>query len=70
MEWVWKRLAHYVARTKLNIEFTGISEEGLATALRQEALNRLKWVELVLFSDELNDREKVKTLQDRFLAEK
>lgn len=69
MEWIWKRLAHHVARKKLEIEFTGITGEELTTALRQEALNRLRWVELVIFSDEIDDHEKVESLRAWFLAE-
>lgn len=69
MEWIWKRLAHHVARAKLTVEFEGLSEEGLASALRQEALNRLKRVELVLANEELDDHEKVETLRAWFLAE-
>lgn len=69
MEWIWKRLAHHVARKKLEIEFTGISEEGLTAALRQEALNRLRWVEQVVFSDESDDHEKVEALREWFLTE-
>lgn len=69
MEWIWKRLAHHVARKKLEIEFTGITGEELTTALRQEALNRLRWVEQVIFSDEIDDHEKVESLRAWFLAE-
>lgn len=69
MEWIWKRLAHHVARKKLEIEFTGITGEELTTALRQEALNRLRWAELVIFSDEIDDHEKVESLRAWFLAE-
>lgn len=69
MEWIWKRLAHHVARKKLEIEFTGITGEELTTALRQEALNRLRWVELVIFSDEIDDHKKVESLRAWFLAE-
>lgn len=69
MEWIWKRLARHVARAKLTVEFEGLSEEGLASALRQEALNRLRWVEQVIFSDEIDDHEKVETLRAWFLAE-
>lgn len=69
MEWIWKRLAHHVARKKLEIEFTGITGEELTTVLRQEALNRLRWVELVIFSDEIDDHEKVESLRAWFLAE-
>lgn len=70
MDWIWKRLAHYVGRTKLQIEFKGISEEALEKMLRQDALNRLQWVELVVFSEELNDRQKIEMLQQWFLREK
>lgn len=69
MEWIWKRLAHHVARKKLEIEFTGITGEELTTALRQEALNRLRWVEQVIFSDEIDDHEKVESLRAWFLVE-
>ncbi len=67
MEWMWKRLAHYVGRAKLQVEFEGISEEALTTMLRQEAVKRLEWVEQVVFSEELDDQEKIKTLQEWFL---
>lgn len=69
MEWIWRRLAHYVGRTKLQIEFKGISGEALDKMLRQEALARLKWVEQVIFSEELDDRQKIEMLQQWFLAE-
>lgn len=69
MEWIWKRLAHHVARKKLEIEFTGITGEELTTALRQEALNRLRWAELVIANEELDDHEKVDALRAWFLAE-
>lgn len=69
MQWIWKRLAHYVRRTTLQIEFEGISEEALETMLRQEALNRLRWVEQMVFNEELDDKEKIEALQQWFLAE-
>lgn len=69
MEWIWRHLAHYVGRTKMQIEFKGISGEVLEAALRQEALNRLQWVELIIFSEEIDDRQKIEMLQQWFLAE-
>lgn len=69
MDWIWKRLAYYVGQTKMQIEFEGISEEVLTVALRQEALNRLQWVEQVVFNEEADDRKKIEILQQWFLAE-
>lgn len=67
MEWMWKRLSHYVKRTKMQVEFDGISAEALSATLRQEALKRLEWVEMMVFSEEISDQEKIKTFQDWFL---
>lgn len=68
MDWVWRRLASYVGHTKTQIEFSGISEDVLAAALRQEALNRLTYVETIVFSEEIEDAEKITTLKEWFLT--
>lgn len=64
MDWIWKRLAYHVRRVKTQIEFQGISEEALSAALRQEALRRLEWVEWILYSEELDDEQKIEALQN------
>ena len=53
----------------MQIDFKGISGEVLEATLRQEALNRLQWVELIIFGEELDDRQKIEMLQQWFLAE-
>lgn len=68
MNWVWKRLAPFV-RTTTTVEITGISEGQLRDSLNQEALRRLDQIEAVVFSEELDSEEKVKTIQDSFLAD-
>lgn len=67
MEWIWKRLSRYVGQAKLQVEFNGITRESLEALLHQEALERLRRVQLVLFSEELDDQQKVETLQQYFL---
>ena len=68
MTWVWKHLAPYVSATTA-IEISGISAEELYDILHQGALDRLKWVEAVIFSEEIDDEEKVHTIQSWLLEE-
>ncbi len=69
MEWIWKKLARHVRRMRTVIEFEGLSEEGLAAALHQESVRRLKHVEAVVFSEEISEGEKIGVLKEWFLAE-
>lgn len=68
MDWVWKRLAPYV-RAHTSLEIVGITEEALTSALHDGALERLKWVETVVFCDAMEDKEKIAALQEWFLKE-
>lgn len=68
MDWVWRRLAHYM-RAKTVVEFSGITTEELQVVLCQESLRRLKWAEEIVFTEELNSEEKVETLQAWFLEQ-
>lgn len=68
LEWVWKRLAPHV-RACTSLEIVGITEEALTSALHDGALERLKWVETVVFCDEMEDKEKVVALQKWFLEQ-
>lgn len=68
MHWVWRRLAPYV-RTTTTIELTGISEEQLRDIFRQEALRRLRWIETVIFNEEISDTDKVQVIQTAFLKD-
>lgn len=69
MDWTWRQLAHYLGPVKLQVEFQGITEEGLAKSLHQKALTRLAWVETVIFNEEVSDKEKVEILQEWFLSD-
>lgn len=69
MEWVWKRLAPYV-RVRTSLEIAGITEEALAAVLHDDALERLKRVEAVVFCDEMEDGEKIAALQEWFLYDR
>lgn len=69
MEWIWKKLARHVGRMKTVIEFEGLSEEGLAAALHQESVRRLKHIEAIVFSDEIEEGKKLNALKEWFLAE-
>lgn len=66
MNWVWRRLAPFV-RTTMAVEIKGISEEQLQDILHQEALRRLRWIEAVVFNEEISDEEKVQVIQGKFL---
>lgn len=68
MEWVWKRLAPYV-RARTSLEIVGITEEALASALHDGAVERLKWVETVVFCNEMEDEEKIAVLKEWFLED-
>lgn len=68
MEWVWKRLAPYV-RARTSLEIVGITEEALAFALHDGAVERLKWVETVVFCNEMEDEEKIAVLKEWFLED-
>lgn len=65
MNWIWKRLASYV-QVKTQVEFEGISEQALEKALRQEAILRLQYVEAVVFSDETEEKERIRALKAWF----
>lgn len=66
MEWVWKRLAPHI-RARTSLELVGITEEALTSALHDGALERLRWVETVVFCDEMEDEEKIAALKEWFL---
>ncbi len=68
MNWVWRRLAPFV-RTTMAVEIKGISEEQLQDILHQEALHRLRWIEAVVFNEEISDEEKVQVIQGEFLKD-
>ncbi len=59
MRWTQQMLAHYLGRVRTVVEFEGITEEGLAAALGQEALRRLEQVEMIVFCEEMTEQEKV-----------
>lgn len=69
MEWIWKRLARHVGRMRTVIEFEGLSEEALTAALHQESVRRLNHVEAIVFSDEIEEDEKLNALKEWFLEE-
>lgn len=69
MDWIWQKLARHVGRINTQVEFEGLSEEGLTAALRQEAVRRLKHVEAIVFSEEISEDEKIGVLKEWFLAE-
>lgn len=68
MNWIWRRLASHVRRVNTQVEFLGISEDALTRALRQEALYHLTQIEAVVFCDEMDEKEKIETLQEWFLS--
>lgn len=63
MRWTQQMLAHYLGRVRTVVEFEGITEEGLAAALRQEALRRLEQVETIVFCEEMTEQEKVTAIK-------
>lgn len=63
MRWTQQMLAHYLGRVRTVVEFEGITEEGLAAALRQEALRRLEQVETIVFCEEMAEQEKVTAIK-------
>lgn len=68
MNWVWRRLAPFV-RTTIAVEIKGISEEQLHDILHREALRRLRWIEAVVFNEEINDEDKVQMIQSEYLKD-
>ncbi len=49
---------------RLQVEFQGITDQGLQAAFRQEAVRRLAMLEAIVFEDEATDSEKVQTLKE------
>ncbi len=68
MEWTQQMLARYLGRVRLDVEFQGITDQGLQAAFRQEAVRRLAAVEAIVFEDEATDSEKVQTLKELLQA--
>lgn len=68
MRWFWRFIAQYL-RATVTVELVGITEDTLRETLHSEAMERLKEVEGILFSEEIPDEEKLSVLQSRFLAE-
>ena len=68
MEWTQQMLARYLGRVRLQVEFQGITDQGLQDVFQQEALRRLAAVEAIVFEDEATDSEKVQTLKELLQA--
>ncbi len=68
MEWTQQMLARYLGRVRLDVEFQGITDQGLQAAFRQEAVRRLAAVEAIVFEDEAADSEKVQALKELLQA--
>ncbi len=68
MEWTQQMLARYLGRVRLQVEFQGITDQGLQAAFRQEAVRRLAAVEAIVFEAETADSEKVQALKELLQA--
>ncbi len=63
MEWTTQQLHRYLGRVRLQVEFQGITDQGLQAAFRQEAVRRLIMLEAIVFEDEADDHEKIQALK-------
>ncbi len=68
MEWTTQQLHRYLGRVKLQVEFQGITDQGLQAAFRHEAVRRLTMLEAIVFEDGTDDHEKVQALKELFHA--
>ncbi len=68
MEWTTQQLHRYLGSVRLQVEFQGITDQGLQTALRQEAVRRQAMLETIVFEDETTDSEKVQALKELLRA--
>ena len=68
MEWTQQMLARYLGRVRLQVEFQGITDQGLQAAFRQEAVRRLAMAEAIVFEEEATDSEKVQALKELLQA--
>lgn len=64
MEWTTQQLHRYLGSVRLQVEFQGITDQGLQAAFRQEAVRRQAMLEAIVFEDETTDSEKVQTLKE------
>ena len=68
MEWTTQQLHRYLGQVRLQVEFQGITDQGLHAAFRQEAVRRLTMLEAIVFEDEADDHEKVQALKELLQA--
>lgn len=66
MEWTTQQLRRYLGRVRLQVEFSGITDQGLQAAFGQEAVRRLAALEAIVFEDEATDSEKVQAIKELF----
>ncbi len=64
MEWTTQQLIRYLGSVRLQVEFQGITDQGLQAAFRQEAVRRQAMLEAIVFEDEATDSEKVQALKE------
>lgn len=62
MSWTEQKLRKYLGRTRLVVEFEGVTGEELERALHDEAVLRLEEIRAVLWDDNLTDGEKLRLL--------
>ena len=64
MRWTQQMLAHYIGRVRTIVEFEGITEEGLTSALHEIAMYKLKRIEEIVYDSETTDHEKVMAVME------
>ncbi len=67
MEWTIQKLRRYLGPVKVQVEFRGITDEGLQAALHQEAVQRLALVEAIVFDEETPEHARMAALKEQFL---